>query len=172
MERRLFSHGTGDSSLYTRRSCAQHANTRASFRKKPLGRTCCHRLTWIIYSFWDWSLDWEDLPNSPIFDSELGFGGDGDEHAPKFHHAHCVTSTPFKNLQPSWSASEYAPHCLTRWFDDEWLGHYISPDSLAEIIREETYEKFFMALEMKAHDIIPTGIRGDFSAFTAPNGTS
>jgi tyrosinase len=116
-------------------------------------------------------LDWEDLPNSQIFDSELGFGGDGDPKAEKIGYAHCVTDLPFKGLKPQWRGSEYEPHCLTRSFnDDGWVGHFVNPESLAEVLSEETYKEFFLALELRAHDIIPTGVRGDFMAFTAPNG--
>lgn len=108
-----------------------------------------------------------------IFDSKLGFGGDGDPKAEKYKHAHCVTDTPFKGLKPQWAGSDYDPHCLTRSFnDDDWVGHYVNPESLAEIMNSTTYEEFYLALEMKAHDIIPTGVRGDFMAFTAPNGSS
>lgn len=116
-------------------------------------------------------MDWEDLPNSQIFDSELGFGGDGDPKAEKIGYAHCVTDLPFKGLKPQWRGSEYEPHCLTRSFnDDGWVGHFVNPESLAEVLSEETYKEFFLALELRAHDIIPTGVRGDFMAFTAPNG--
>ena len=84
-----------------------------------------------------------------------------------------MTDTPFKNLKPLWLGTEYKPHCLTRSFnDDGWLGHYISPESLADMLSSATYEEFYLALELKAHDIIPTGVRGDFMAFTAPNGES
>lgn len=129
-------------------------------------------LIWLTTTrFWDWSLDWEDLPGSLIFDSELGFGGDGDPKTPKYKHNHCVTDLPFKGLKPQWSGSAYDPHCLTRSFnDDGWVGHFVNPESLAEVLSKETYEEFFFALEMRAHDIIPTGVRGDFMAFTAPNG--
>ncbi|KAK2807781.1 hypothetical protein FQN50_005323 [Emmonsiellopsis sp. PD_5] len=119
--------------------------------------------------FWDWSLDWEDPGSSPIFDSQLGFGGDGDPNAPKYQSAHCVTDSPFKNLTPQWYGSKYEPHCLTRFFDEDWFGHYMNPAALEKVMAATTYEDFFLALEMGPHDIIPTGIRGDFTSFTAPN---
>jgi len=31
--------------------------------------------------YWDWTLDWEHLENSPIFDPQSGFGGDGDKNS-------------------------------------------------------------------------------------------
>ncbi|KAK0388453.1 hypothetical protein NLU13_4697 [Sarocladium strictum] len=120
--------------------------------------------------FWDWSLDWEDLPSSQIFDSELGFGGDGDPKAERIGYAHCVTNSPFKNMKPQWRGPVYEPHCLTRSFnEDDWIGHFLNPESLAEILSKPTYKEFFLALELRAHDIIPTGVQGDFMAFTAPN---
>jgi tyrosinase len=123
-------------------------------------------------SFWDWSLDWEDPMASPIFDPETGFGGDGDSNGPMHDGTHCVTDLPFKNMTPQWLGEKYDPHCLTRWFSDDWLAHYLNPESLETIMAATTYSEFFLALEMRAHDIIPMGIRGDFTSFTAPNGTS
>ena len=152
-----------------RNSFAKPVATTALFRKYLSSSHLVHSSS--KPSFWDWSLDWEDLPNSLIFDPELGFGGDGDSEAPTFGNAHCVTSMPFKGLKPQWAGTKYDPHCLTRSFnDDDWVGHFLSPTSLAEVMAKDNYKDFFLALEMRAHDIIPTGVRGDFTAFTAPNG--
>lgn len=122
--------------------------------------------------FWDWSLDWEDPSSSPIFDSKLGFGGDGDRNATKHGTAYCVTDTPFKNLKPKWYGELYDPHCLTRWFvdKDDWFARYLGPSALQLVMNSSSYDEFFRALENGPHDIIPGGIRGDFSSFTAPNG--
>jgi hypothetical protein len=109
---------------------------------------------------------------SPIFDPETGFGGDGDPNGPMHDGTHCVTDLPFKNMTPQWLGERYDPHCLTRWFSDDWLAHYLNPESLETIMVATTYSEFFLALEMRAHDIIPMGIRGDFTSFTAPNGRS
>ncbi|KAK2025705.1 Di-copper centre-containing protein [Colletotrichum zoysiae] len=119
--------------------------------------------------FWDWTLDWDDITNSPIFDSKLGFGGDGDPKAPEHQNAHCVTDLPFKNLRPQWYGSAYDPHCLSRSFNEDWLAHYMNPEALEKVMAATNYEEFYLALEMGPHDIIPLGIRGDFTAFTAPN---
>ncbi|GKT43545.1 tyrosinase ustQ [Colletotrichum spaethianum] len=121
------------------------------------------------FSFWDWSLDWDDITNSPVFDSKLGFGGDGDPKAPEHESAHCVTDLPFKNLRPQWYGSMYDPHCLARSFNEDWYAHYMNPEALEKVMAATSYEEFFLALEMGPHDIIPLGIRGDFSSFTAPN---
>lgn len=120
--------------------------------------------------FWDWSLDWEDPPSSPIFDSKLGFGGDGDPDAPEHNVAHCVTDSPLGELHPQWYGDRFEPHCLSRFFDDDdWFGRYLSPTQMQEVMDSTSYEEFFLALEDGPHDIIPGGIRGDFTTFTAPN---
>ncbi|GKT58439.1 tyrosinase-like protein [Colletotrichum tofieldiae] len=119
--------------------------------------------------FWDWSLDWDDITNSPIFDGKLGFGGDGDPKAPEHQSAHCVTDLPFKNLRPQWYGSTYDPHCLARSFNEDWSAHYMNPEALEKVMAATSYEYFFLALEMGPHDIIPLGIGGDFTSFTAPN---
>ncbi|OHW95205.1 tyrosinase central domain containing protein [Colletotrichum incanum] len=119
--------------------------------------------------FWDWSLDWDDITNSPIFDSKLGFGGDGDPEAPEHKGAHCVTDLPFKDLTPQWYGTTYDPHCLARSFNEDWYAHYMNPEALEKVMAATSYEDFFLALEMGPHDIIPLGIRGDFTSFTAPN---
>ncbi|GKT84519.1 tyrosinase-like protein [Colletotrichum tofieldiae] len=110
--------------------------------------------------FWDWSLDWDDITNSPIFDGKLGFGGDGDPKAPEHQSAHCVTDLPFKNLRPQWYGSTYDPHCLARSFNEDWSAHYMNPEALEKVMAATSYEYFFLALEMGPHDIIPLGIGG------------
>lgn len=86
--------------------------------------------------------------------------------------AHCVTDSPFKNLNPQWYGEKYDPHCLTRFFEEDWFAHYLNPEALEETMSTMNYADFFLALEMGQHDIIPLGIRGDFTSFTAPNGRS
>ncbi len=81
-----------------------------------------------------------------------------------------MTDTPLKNLRPKWFGEKYEPHCLSRLFNEDWYGHYLNPEALAESMSKTTYTEFFLALEMRQHDIIPMGIRGDFTSFTAPNG--
>jgi tyrosinase len=117
-------------------------------------------------------MDWEDPPSSPIFDSETGFGGDGDPDAPKHNTAHCVTDMPLEtDLQPLWYGGEYEPYCLTRAFTDEnWLGHYVNPDALEEVKAAKSYDEFFPALEAGPHNVIIMGIGGDIAGHTAPNG--
>jgi hypothetical protein len=46
----------------------------------------------------------------------------------------------------------------------------MNPEALEGIMNKTSYADFFLAVEMGPHDIIPMGIRGDFTDFTAPNG--
>ncbi|KAH8596220.1 hypothetical protein B0O99DRAFT_571195 [Bisporella sp. PMI_857] len=127
--------------------------------------------------YWDWSLDWEYLSISPVFSNITGFGGNGDANAPKsVSDGHCVTDGPFANLQlPLYEGDDHA-HCLSRGFkfDQKIIhgkisGEYVRPSVVEEILSLPDYESFFLALERHPHNAIPTGIRGDFMGFTAPN---
>jgi hypothetical protein len=82
-----------------------------------------------------------------------------------------VTDSPLGELHPQWYGDRFEPHCLSRFFDDDdWFGRYLSPTQMQEVMDSTSYEEFFLALEDGPHDIIPGGIRGDFTTFTAPNG--
>ena len=152
------------------------ANMRIQRHSSVSGHTkLCYQIAptcWQIAgsSFWDWSLDWEDPTKSPIFDTKLGFGGDGNPDGPTYQGSHCVDSTPFKNINPKWWEDRYEPHCLIRNFEEDWFGHYVNPEAIAKVMNTTTYADFFLKLEMGPHDIAPMGIRGDMSLFTAPNG--
>lgn len=129
--------------------------------------------------YWDWTLDWEDLAHSPVFDPETGFGGDGDPNGEITigKTGRCVIDGPFKNVQAKYYDVKYLPHCLSRGFRDDYgslgvigNGETISPAAIAEVLALRSYEEFVDALENKVHDTIPFGVGGDFETFTAPNG--
>lgn len=137
--------------------------------------------------YWDWSLDAADLAESPIWDSVLGFGGDGDEAAPSaFQGAHCVTDGPFGQQQlRHWRSKSNGhgfdidadPHCLNRGFERRLdkklkLQSRIGPEAVDEMLAQETYGEFFDKLETYTHNAIPQFINGDFTLMTAPNGKS
>jgi tyrosinase len=77
--------------------------------------------------YWDWSIDADatDMPNSPIWDAEHGFGGDGKRtgsDVPGFER--CVVDGPFANsnltLAMGWPNMNDAGdrlHCFTREFN-------------------------------------------------------
>ncbi|KAE9573107.1 hypothetical protein CGMCC3_g10851 [Colletotrichum fructicola] len=118
--------------------------------------------------YWDWTLDWENLAESPIFSATIGFGGNGNESAPSsVGEGHCVTEGPFADLQPLFYGPHVRPHCLSRGFTD-FPGRNASPAVVQTILEEKDYESFFLGVENGPHNVAPNGIRGDFYSFTAP----
>jgi tyrosinase len=68
------------------------------------------------------------------------------------------------------------PHCLSRKFNrpklsDRWA-NTTSPEFIDGLMKSETFEKFFLKLEVGGHNAIPAFIGGDFDYETAPNGKS
>ncbi len=127
--------------------------------------------------YWDWTLDWDNLEHSPVFDAEGGFGGDGDVNGNITigRTGRCVVDGPFTDIHAKYYDVKYNPHYLSRGFrDDEGnLGlnrDAISPDSIEEVLRLDSYERFVAEMESRVHDTIPFGIGGDFETFTAPYG--
>jgi tyrosinase len=130
--------------------------------------------------YWDWTLDSDAVENSPVFDPETGFGGDGEVggEITVSNTGRCVVDGPFAGLvEPEWYDVKYLPHCLSRGFRDLEgnLGHIdgsdITPESIEEVLSVEGYEPFVTLMESRVHDAIPYGISGDFETFTAPYGT-
>lgn len=126
--------------------------------------------------YWDWSLDWEDLTQSPVWDSDTGFGGNGnssDEESVAF--GHCVTDGPFARLIALIWGAEHKPHCLSRGFASPEIvkryGLKVKPEALKKLLEEPNFESFNLGLETGPHDAIPGTVRGDFLMFTAPYGT-
>ncbi len=126
--------------------------------------------------YWDWSLDWMDLANSSIWDSSMGFGGDGDPDSPvTVGEGRCVTDGPFSALRPILYNHTYTRHCLSRGFrDGKAVGRLprtpYSPESIGSILRESTYKDFVRRVENYLHNTMHQAIAGDFLAMTAANG--
>jgi tyrosinase len=130
--------------------------------------------------YWDWPLDWENPAKSPVFDSELGFGGNGDPNAPKsVGSGHCVTEGPFSDLRAKYYDNiftnpndELLPRCLSRGFadGDTFSGAKFSPEVMTELFSKTTFDEFLFYLEKVPHNGIPLGIQGDFLTYTAPYG--
>ena len=125
--------------------------------------------------YWDWSLDWENLTQSPVFDPDTGFGGDGNRFGRKsVGEGYCVTDGPFAGLElPYFNGNDHL-HCLSRGFQNGNLsgslpGEKIQPKAIEGISREPDYESFLLALERAPRNEIPNGIGGDFIKSTAPN---
>lgn len=126
------------------------------------------------YSYWDWSLDWEDVTLAPVWDSELGFGGNGNSSDVSGFRGFCVTDGPFARLQVLFIGRMEAPHCLSRSFlSGENLTVYaerIRPAALEKLLKASSYEEFNLALETGPHLSLPFSIHGDFSVPTTPQG--
>lgn len=125
--------------------------------------------------YWDWTLDWQDVTKAPVWNSEIGFGGNGDPQAGgSLLKGHCVVDGPFAMLQVSYVKSDRRPHCLSRGFAAlerlHELGELIRPDAIENLLREESYNAFNLGLEYTAHNAIPRSIQGDFLVLTAPYG--
>ena len=127
------------------------------------------------FRYWNWSLDWEDLTSAPVWDSETGFGGDGDFSADaSIIHGHCVTDGPFAGLQVLYTDSTFRPHCFSRGFESsetlKQLALNITPAAVERLLDQSDYEVLNLGLEDGAHISVPRSVRGDFSLFTAPYG--
>ena len=138
-------------------------------------RSCLLNSPAYLIRYWDWSLDWEDITLAPVWDSVLGFGGNGNssDSRPGFR-GFCVTDGPFANLELLFIGPMDVPHCLSRDFlRGENLTTYaqrIRPQALEELLRLPSYEAFNEAVETGPHLSLPFSIHGDFSVPTAPQG--
>lgn len=124
-------------------------------------------------TYWDWTLDWENITMSPIWDVETGFGGSGNvEVGSPVFKAHCVTEGPFANLEVPYFEDIYQPHCLLRGFDEnlEDFRLELKPESLMNLLLSPDYRSINLGLEHGPHVAIPKSINGDFSLHTAPFG--
>lgn len=127
--------------------------------------------------YWDWVLDWKDITRSPVFHSELGFGGDGNATGEvTVGGGRCVVDGPFAGLEALRYDADYQPHCLSRGFLygellQEMCGDDIQPEKVDRILQRVDFESFMHELEEGPHIAISTGIRGDWLKFTVPYGT-
>lgn len=123
-------------------------------------------------TYWDWSLDWEDVTHAPVWDTILGFGGDGNEKDLESIHGHCVTDGPFARLKVLYVEKFPYPHCLSRGFAvGENLTRFsaaLEPTALEKLLRTPDYATFNLGVEDGPHLSIPRSIHGDFSTVTAP----
>ncbi|KAL9005489.1 MAG: hypothetical protein Q9188_001726 [Gyalolechia gomerana] len=125
--------------------------------------------------YWDWTLDWENITLSPVWDESVGFGGNGNRSLgdPVFK-AHCVDQGPFAKLEVPYFEDIYKPHCLLRGFESgeslAELGAEFKPEALDRLLLTNDYNAFNLGLENGPHIAIPKSINGDFSLHTAPFG--
>ena len=127
-------------------------------------------------TYWDWTLDWQNITQSPVWDSETGFGGNGDVNGvATVGSGYCVVDGPFANLEAVIYGVEENIHCLSRGFrtGDEFqrlCRHGIRPGAVEELLRSGDYASFNLGLEHGAHRVIPNCVRGDWLRFSAPYG--
>jgi tyrosinase len=138
----------------------------------------------IAFRYWDWSFDSGDLTASPIWDNDLGFGGDGKPGKPTLARGRCVEEGPFANTTRYWQAHadnklhvynvSADPHCFSRGFatgdTKKRFEADITPDRVNDVLAQDAYDEFFAKLELGTHNAVPQFISGDFYFFTAPNG--
>ena len=123
----------------------------------------------------DWTLDWEDLANALVWNTDDGFGGDGNKTGKMtVGHGHCITDGPCATLEAQYYDGDRLPHCLSRDFlQGRLLARFsarLRPAALDKILQEKRCSTFFLSMEDGPHSAIPIFVRGDFSKFTAPNG--
>ncbi|KAJ3485641.1 hypothetical protein NLG97_g6771 [Lecanicillium saksenae] len=131
--------------------------------------------------YWDWSLDAEDLAQSPIW-SPSAFGPSGNSSGKtSVGNGYCVVDGPFANVTRHWQAKVQGgeseilsnPHCLSRGFQTgtkkEELQSRVSQQAVENILVQDSYASFFTSLEDHVHNAIPQFVRGDFLLQTAPN---
>ena len=134
----------------------------------------CHYTAGLVY--WDWTMDWENLTQAPVWDKSLGFGGDGNNDTPlTVGFGRCVTEGPFANTTVGTYGDEDNAHCLSRGFrrgDDfaQLCTQQISPDAIQDLLQLSDYNSFNLGLEHSAHHMLPNCIRGDWLEFTVPYG--
>ncbi|KAF9696441.1 hypothetical protein EKO04_005173 [Ascochyta lentis] len=131
-----------------------------------------------VAAYWDWTLDSTDPASSSIWDANTGLGGDGSPNKTEvvgLSTMRCVVDGPFNNLRPSYMSDSFAPHCLSRSFNDgtekpgKMLGINYSPESVATIHALSNYNEFRQQLESIPHGAIHASTGGDMSPPTAPN---
>jgi len=126
-----------------------------------------------VLPYWDWSADWKNFANSPIWDNKHGFGGNGDQSGElTVGEGRCITDGPFASLQANFFGENYEPHCLSRGFLNgaklEELCDLVRPDVVEDIMQNKDFSTFSAALEKNAHHFVSGSIRGDFAKYTGP----
>ncbi|KAI0405660.1 putative tyrosinase [Xylaria palmicola] len=125
--------------------------------------------------YWDWTRDWRNLTQAPVWDATEGFGGNGNVNLPStVGHGHCVQDGPFAGLQVQYYNEDFNPHCLSRGFltgelQDHFGAQRLNSSAMAAVLGQPDYYQFLLMLEDGPHSAIPIIVRGDFSRFTAPN---
>ncbi|RYP78270.1 hypothetical protein DL771_000747 [Monosporascus sp. 5C6A] len=90
----------------------------------------------------------------------------------------CLTDGPFKDLRPAYSRTEYAPHCLSRDFNDgtarpgNMRGTAYSDEEMEFVNKWDAYDDFRTYLESIPHGSIHSAVggeKGDLRPSSSPN---
>ena len=126
----------------------------------------------VTAGYWDWSLDWQDPYNSPIFDPENGFGGEGSKLVEGFRGS-CLDAGPLPNYRVLYIEPFFWPHCLSRdYLKDqtsvpEWAGKW-NPEYIETLFEETDLDSFALKIETGPHRALPRMLHGYFSTRNAP----
>lgn len=137
--------------------------------------------------YWDWTLDAADFANSPIFDTETGFGGNGEWVPGNFTHPDpdlvvntpwdvpdrtgggCITDGPFAgmvtNLGPA-DGIALNPHCIRRDFAPESFANMSGPTLVEEGMSQPDYGWFDRVTESTFHSGGHWGVGGMYGHMT------
>jgi tyrosinase len=140
--------------------------------------------------YWDWTLDTsspQDFLNSPIFDTETGFGGNGafipgnmtnpapgmfvgpPRDIPDRSGGGCIPNGPFKDLTahigPGINVSSN-PHCVRRDFAPESLANNSGPAMVEAAMAFPDYGSFSRGTEFTTHPGGHWGIGGIYGAMS------
>ena len=129
-------------------------------------------------TFWDWTLDWQDLRKAPIWGvGDLAFGTNG-KFSPDTGDGvlagDCVVDGAFAGMTVLYLNDTRVRHCLSRNFADppelHSFGDQLQPKAIEALLSEPEFDVFSFMFEQATHLAVPNVILGDFITFTAPNG--
>lgn len=136
-------------------------------------------------TYWDWTIDSDDLSQSPVLspDTTKGFGGNGLNGgfvSPSRPNplTMCVMDGAFANFTVAFYGGSLRPHCLNRGFNDganTLFGKYqqqeYNASKISQILRDnKNFSTFATQLENEPHGAIHQTIGGDMIPSTSPNG--
>lgn len=139
--------------------------------------------------YWDWVADSNDPAKSAVWDPVTGFGGNGQGTSTHRLIAPPVQDGPFKHHRPLYWGTSVDQHSLSRaWAransgnpdDRDLFGHRYTPEIVAGVLANSSYDGFRSALEGGPHASVHFGVavgagigkKGDLVPASSPNGKS
>ncbi|KAI9167905.1 Tyrosinase ustQ [Paramyrothecium foliicola] len=130
------------------------------------------------FPYWDWTIDAGNVPNSPIWNAETGFGGNGSPDRVEeggSQRRQCVDDGPFKNVRPAYFGSGKEDHCLSRTWNaggntvGDMMAFAYTKAVVDNIQKLDTFLEYANSLEGRPHGAVHVGIGGDMMPSTSPN---